>query len=253
MIKKFIPKFCVTLLCLILVYSTAIPNSCHAIFPKKTSSKSVESTSSSCFTLVPNKAVEKLAKAFSIYRSILSSCTYKIEDFFTNLYEPTLGNQYTLNCAYVENFKKGSFVQLSHYLIKKLNEAGIQAQPLYVLDDTPDAEDDIPCILDYNLRVFANSSKINSMAVLYKIQGKKYVADISTDLIAISRGCLDRKFNPAHWGTSLDEFIVYEEEQYGPIQLITFTGNLQNSNVSLDNFDKWKVLYSCKKLFPKRY
>ncbi len=159
---------------------------------------------------------ETLAKVFRVYKDLLSQLTYDESDLGLNDDALTFGEEFSRNLEHIEKYKKGVCIQLSHYLISKLYDLGIKAWPLYM---------------------YGNHGNFRHVAVLYEAAGEKFVADITADIIAVSKGETERINDPWFWKDNLNALINYEKKENKLSSMFFFIENLVRNNVSklIDN------------------
>lgn len=146
-----------------------------------------------------------------------------LEDLINDNGDSSLTDSFYDDCEYIDKNKKGTYRHFSNYLIKELRDAGIEAYPLYV--------DNI----------------VNSgyQAVLYKAGDEFFVADITSDIVAISIGEISLKEEPYFCADKLEDFIKYEKKRHTDC-IFYIDADLTDRSANLDKktvLSKIKVLY----------
>lgn len=141
-------------------------------------------------------------------------------------------NAFNMDCKHVEETKKGVCKHFCNYLIKRLRAKGVEAYPLY---------------LNY-----ADETK-KHQSVLYRAGSEFFVADITSDIVAIQNGDSSRKNNPLFFADELDRFIKYSREEKNAIQIFYIDADLTDSSVKIDDpkdlASRIRVLYSAEDIY----
>lgn len=66
--------------------------------------------------------------------------------------------------------------------------------------------------------MYGNHGNFRHVAVLYEAAGEKFVADITADIIAVSKGETERINDPWFWKDNLNALINYEKKKINLVQ-----------------------------------